>query len=238
MGIPKKINPCPIIEAIVEIRFNSEMPSDAIFGVIYSEFKQEYPKFENLPILQLPETVRMKDLNLRFQPHYKLIHDNYILQIGPNVLSMVNLNEYVGWDDFAAKIKKTITRVHKLGVIKNFIRFGIRYINFFELDIYENINLEILLSNNTFNSEQLTFRSTVKSGKFHINLQILNNGNISVKKIAKVGSIIDIDTYIQDEPIISFKNIAKLLEEGHSEEKALFFNLLKNDFLKKFNPEY
>lgn len=238
MKIPKKINPCPIIEAIVEIRFNSDMPSDAIFGVIYSEFKNEYPKFENLPILQLPETVRMKDLNLKFQPHYKLIHDNYILQIGPNVISVVNTNDYVGWDNFATKIKETIQRVHKLGVIKKFIRLGIRYINFFELDIYENINLKILLSNNPFNSEQLTFRSTIKSGNFLINLQILNNGNISVKKVAKVGSIIDIDTYIQSESTINFENIAELLEEGHNEEKQLFFNLLKNDFLKNLYPEY
>jgi len=180
----------------------------------------------------------MKDLNLKFQPHYKLIHDNYILQIGPNVLSVVNTNDYVGWDNFATKIKETIQRVHKLGVIKNFIRLGIRYINFFELDIYENINLKILLSNKPFNSEQLTFRSTIKSGKFLINLQILNNGNISVKKVAKVGSIIDIDTYIQSESTINFENIAELLEEGHNEEKQLFFNLLKNDFLKNLNPEY
>jgi len=58
MKIPKKIDPCPIVEAIVEIRFDSNLPGDAIFGVIYNQFKEDYPKFTKLPILQLPEAIR------------------------------------------------------------------------------------------------------------------------------------------------------------------------------------
>jgi uncharacterized protein (TIGR04255 family) len=238
MLIPQKINPCPIIEAIVELRFISDMPSDAIFGVIYNEFKNEYLNVEKLPILQLPDAVRTHDSNFKFQPHYKLLHKNYIFQIGPNVLSVVNVNGYVGWNQFASKIKETIDRINNLSVLKKFIRLGIRYINFFELDVFDNINLKILLSENLFESEQITFRSTIKSDKFFTNLQILNNGNILIKKVPKSGSLIDIDTYIQDEKRINFSNITDLLEEGHIEEKKLFFNLLKDEFIKKYNPEY
>jgi uncharacterized protein (TIGR04255 family) len=109
MKIPKRINPCPIIEAIVEIRFESGMPPDAVFGVLYNEFKSAYKKVEKLPILQLPEIVRAKDINLRFQPHYKLIQDDFLLQIGPSVLSIVNVNEYVGWNNFSSRIRDILS---------------------------------------------------------------------------------------------------------------------------------
>ncbi len=238
MKVPQKITPCPIIEAIIEMRFFSEMPSDAIFGVVYNEFKNEYSQVEKLPILQFPDEVRSNDINLKFLPHYKLIQDDYILQIGPNVLSIANTNEYHGWTTFSSKIKETFNKVNKLGIIKKYNRLGIRYINFFELNIYDNINLEILLKNQQLKAEQITLRTTIKAGNFLTNLQIINNGNIITQNIPKTGSLIDIDIYIQDENKINFSNINDLLEEGHKEEKNLFFTVLTDEFLKKFNPEY
>lgn len=238
MKIPRKINPCPIIEAIVEIRFESNVPPDAVFGVVYNEFKEEYTKVEKLPILQLPEVLRTKDPNLKYQPYFKLIHENYLLQIGPNVLSIVNVTDYVGWSTFSSKINDTFVKIGELGFISKASRLGIRYINFFEVDIFENINLTFSLAGNPFVSEQITFRSTLTTGKFLSNLHILNKGNVTVKNVSKSGSIIDIDTYIQDEENNIFSNILELLEVGHKEEKNLFFKLLKDDFLKKFNPEY
>lgn len=236
MTIPKKISPCPISEAIVEIRFESDIPSDAVFGVIYSEFKSEYETLEKLPILQLPEIVRTRDPNLKFQPHYKLIKDDFLLQIGPNVLSIANINEYIGWDNFSSRIINTFSKIKKLALIEKTTRLGIRYINFFELDIYENINLNFLLSDQKLIAEQITFKSKLTTGKFLSNLHILNNAHITIHNTSKIGSLIDVDTYIQKE--MDLFKIESLLEEGHIEEKKLFFKLLKSDFLEKFNPEY
>lgn len=238
MEIPKKITPCPIIEAIIEMRFESKIPAEAVFGIVYDKFKDEYKKVEKLPILQLPEIVRTEDPNFRFQPHYKLLNENYILQIGPNVLSIVNINNYVGWNEFSLKVKNTFKKINELGLITKADRLGIRYINFFELDIFENINLSILLSEKSLisESEQITFRSTLKTGDFLSNLQIINKGNMILNQIQKSGSAIDIDTYISDIPNVN--NIDTLLENGHKEEKLLFFKLLKKDFLEKFDPEY
>ena len=70
MQIPKKITPCPILEAIVEIRFEPEEPDDAIFGIIYNQFKKSFPEIEKLPILQIPDQFRSKDPNLIYKPHY------------------------------------------------------------------------------------------------------------------------------------------------------------------------
>lgn len=238
MKIPRKINPCPIIEAIVEIRFEANIPPDAVFGMIYNEFKTEYPKLEKLPILQLPEALRTNDPNLKYQPYYKLINQNYLMQIGPHVLSIININDYVGWNILSSKINDSFSKIEKLGIISKASRLGIRYINFFEVDIFENINLEFFLAGSPLVSEQITFRGTLRTGEFLSNLQILNKGNVSVKNVTKFGSIIDIDTYYQDEKDNIFSHLSELLELGHQEEKELFFKLLKEEFLQRFNPEY
>lgn len=237
MQIPQKISPCPIIEAAVEIRFESEMPSDAVFGVLYNDFKSEYKKIEKLPILQFPEFVRTRDTSLRFQPLYKLLRDDFVLQLGPNVLAIANVNQYVGWPIFSKKILDTMVRIEKLGIADKAVRIGIRYINFFELDIYENIKLKFTLSEQRLIAEQITFRCKLTLGKFVANLNILNNGNITKNNSTSLmGSIIDIDTYRENE--IDFLNIKSLLDEAHLEEKKLFFTLLKEEFLQQLNPEY
>jgi hypothetical protein len=45
--LPEKIENCPIVEAVFEIRYSSKYPEDAIFGVLYAavkDFFTEKPK--------------------------------------------------------------------------------------------------------------------------------------------------------------------------------------------------
>jgi len=60
-GMPLRIYPCPIQQAVFEVRFKSEHPADAVFGMVYSAVKDLFlsaaPKV--LPVMQIPETVRM-----------------------------------------------------------------------------------------------------------------------------------------------------------------------------------
>jgi uncharacterized protein (TIGR04255 family) len=66
----------------------------------------------------------------------------------------------------------------------------------------------------------------------------VNNAKVTVKNAEKSGSIIDIDTYFQQDQGLDPSNIETLLEDGHLEEKTLFFKLLKDAFLQRLNPEY
>ena len=49
MSIPKKISPSPILEAVVEIRFENELPSEVIFGKLYGALSTEFDQTEQLP---------------------------------------------------------------------------------------------------------------------------------------------------------------------------------------------
>ena len=236
--IPQRINPCPIVEAIVEVRFETDMPADAVFGIVYPAFKDQYAELEKLPILQLPEDIRLKDPSLINNPYYKMKSERFILQIGPKVISIISPKEYIGWKLFSEKIKETFSIVQKLDFIKDIKRFGMRYIDFFEFDIFNNINLQINLDESPLKSMQTFIRTEIRCEKFTSTLQIANQASIPFDDLMKTGSIIDIDTFLENVKMSSIEEISELIEPAHYEEKKMFFNLLKPDFLKTLNPEY
>ena len=104
MSYPKTINPCPILDALIEIRFSSKINSNAVFGLFYNALQSDFPKVESLPILQLPDIVRVNDPNFRYKPHYKISNDKFVLQIGPDVIAISAYPSYVGWEVFSSKI--------------------------------------------------------------------------------------------------------------------------------------
>lgn len=238
MKIPKKITPCPITEAIVEIRFDSEAPPDAVFGIVYTALKDTYPKNEKLPILQLPEILRNKDPNLIFKPYHKLTNENFIIQVGPKVLSISNINTYVGWDEFFGKIQDCLSKVQSLDIVSKVFRIGIRYINFFDFDIYDRVDLQLLLKGTQFKTSQLVLRAEIPSGDFLSILQIVNNAEVQIGGVSKKGSLIDIDVILQKDFEGFSKDMEGIVQNGHIEEKKLFFTLLKDEYIETLNPEY
>jgi uncharacterized protein (TIGR04255 family) len=238
-GFPKKISPCPIVEAIAELRFTSAVLPDAIFGIIYQEFKDEFPeRVENLPILQLPEPIRSMDPGLRYQPYYKLASSNLIFQVGPRVTSLSNVKEYMGWENFSRRLKEVFSKLEKLKIIKSVERLGIRYINFFKLDIYDNINLRIIMNEEPLRTLNMTLRTEIEEDNFINLLQIANKAQVRIQNQSLSGSVIDIDTGSKTIGETFFEEMENLLEKGHHTEKKLFFSLLKKEFLSSLNPEY
>ncbi len=234
--LPIKISPCPIIEAIFEMRFNSDLPEDAIFGVIYSKFRDEYSKVEQLPILQLPQVVRAQDPNLIYAPHYRLFNQSTVIQIGPKIFSLANVGEYIGWDSFSRLIQKTHAKVEETGVVSSLNRAALRYINIFEgINILENANFKASLGDQALNNEKINFSAEIPSEKSVSHLKIINSAEaiISGKKVN--GSIIDIDSAVNPQDFDSF---ISSIEYSHTEEKKLFYKVLGEQFTKTLNPEY
>lgn len=234
--LPLSINPCPIIEAIFEIRFESSLPGDAIFGIVYNQFKDEFQNVDQLPILQLPAAIRNQDPNLKFSPHYKIKKDNFIIQIGPNVFSLTNTKEYCGWEVFSEKIFDTYNKVCELNLIKKQFRTALRYINMLpDINVFERSNLGINLNDRTLGANQINFTAEIPYENGASNLKVINFAEAIFENQAVKGSIVDIDTHVQHEKFDNFKDA---IECAHIAEKELFFNLLKQEFLKTLNPVY
>ncbi len=237
--LPKQINPCPIHEAVVEIRFISSLPSDAVFGVVYNQLKDIYAEVQQLPILQIPEAVRNKDANLIFQPHYRLKRGGFTIQVGPNILSLSLIENYTTWHEFLDEILIVFKKIGEIGFISTVNRVGLRYINLLDGDIWDNINITVKIFDKEITDNEVFVRTVYVRDEFKQHLQVGNRLNMEKNRphIGKV-SVIDIDTFLEEENINFFENMEMILGKGHEFEKEMFFGLLKEEFLNSFNPEY
>jgi uncharacterized protein (TIGR04255 family) len=234
--LPLSINPCPIIEAIFEIRFESSFPGDAIFGIVFNQFKDEFQDVEQLPILQLPAAIRAQDPKLKFTPHYKIKKDNFIIQIGPNVFSLANIKEYCGWEIFSKKIYDTYKKLSALNLIQKQLRTALRYINMLpDINIFEKTNLGIQINDEKLGENQINLTTEIPYEHGSSNLKLINFAEAIFEKQPIKGSIVDIDTHVQHD---KFENFQEAVEFAHTAEKKLFFRLLEKEFLKTLNPIY
>lgn len=236
--LPKRIEPCPIREAIAEIRFENKVPAAASIGILYECFKDKYPTLEELPILQLPEQIRNSDPNLKHQPTYKMLGENFILLAGTNSFGVSIVGEYCGWDIFLREILTCLQAVHNRKMVGMVTRFGLRYINTFSFDIFPKLTLSLKLDNQPLNSSVTNTLFQVPVGDFVHTLRLANNAEIKRENDTFQGSVIDIDTETLCVPDGLLLEPRELIESAHDEEKKLFFSLLGTELLESLNPEY
>lgn len=239
MKLPVKITPCPIIEAVVEIRFKSNFPQEAIFGILYNDIKTNYTGLKKLPILEIPESIRLNDVNLQYAPYYKLNKDNFILQIGAKVLSIAITEKYLSWNDFKNEILEIFRIVKQLNIINTIDRIGMRYLNLFNLDIFQKIKFKMQLDEKEIiNTQKNIIRLELLNDNINQIIQLSNNSDFKISNRLLHGSIIDIDTFITNIDSLDKVN-ESFFDVMHEYEKKLFFSYLKDDFLKnELNPEY
>lgn len=236
--IPISIEKCPIFEAIFEIRFEPNIPGDAVFGLVYSAFKDEFTKTVPLPILQLPEQLRSTDTNLKFLPHYRMDKENFIIQIGPNVFNLANTKPYCGWSNFSQKIEDCYKKISEIDIMSKHISTAIRYLNIFEEpNIFEKMNMEIQLAGKIVGQEHIDFVTLIPHHKAKSRLKITTFANIQLHDEKKniIGSIIDIDTVFTMNNASEFKNSIQYV---HDKQKKLFFSSLKQDFIESLGAKY
>lgn len=240
MSLPKRIEVCPIVDYIIEVRFSSKIYSSAIFGIIYNTLKEDFQKVEKLPILQLPEQLREEDPAFQFKPHYKITDGKYAIQIGPKVISISSPMPYIGWEEFSKIVYMCLEKVFRLELIEKVHRLGIRVINFFdEIDIFNNVDLALHINQEKKDLLNTTVRIEIPHSSFKNTLQITNNANRTNENGSITnGSVIDIDTHKNYEDESFLKNYISEINEGHDVEKEFFFSLLKGEFLKSLKPVY
>ncbi|WP_446009612.1 TIGR04255 family protein [Candidatus Electrothrix sp.] len=241
MTRPAKITPDPIINAVVELRFNSSVPEDAVLGMLFAQIKSKYNKFQKLPVADFPKEVRMNDQALQFNPYYQCEAGAYRLNVGPKVISLAISKDYPGWKEhYFPEVKSVLSHLDQAGIVDNFIRIGVRYIDFFENNIFDNINLSISLKEHPLDALQQTFNAIFKNKNegFLTRVQVVNNITAMSDGLKKNGSIIDTDTYIENKQGFEFSGIENIINSCHELSVDFFFDLLKKEFIDTLNPEY
>lgn len=249
---PLKLNAAPIVEATVEIRFDTSLPLDAVFGVAYTTLKDKYPITEQLPVMQLPSEARANDLVLRYQPYYKLSGESPLhIGIGGKVVSVTYTRHqqnkdthYPGWTNFIAEeaadiINKVLTNLPG----KKVERLGIRYQDFFKsINIFDG-GTEPTFNYPTREIQNLLIKTSIHEKNMVHDVTLSNNANLNMRpfegKQVETGSILDIDTSIthfKSDDFNDIENIKKILTYAHDANKELFYETLTEAFISKLNP--
>jgi uncharacterized protein (TIGR04255 family) len=243
MKYPKTIEPCPIVEAIIELRYDSDFPGDAVFGSIYAllDLKKDFPRVEQQPITQIPEAVRNQDENLRYQTCYVLTKDDALqLRIGPHSIVFACINRYVGWDAFFAFASDYVRKLLKNNIFKRIERIGLRYVNLFQFSVLPKTNLKVSMPSGEIIGDSLTMRIEKKDTHFAKIVQVSNAVGIQSPSFKGTGSLIDIDCISPNliTPPFDEKSILDTIDTMHSREKEEFFRLLTTEFITSLNPKY
>ncbi len=237
MKLPKKISPDRIKDAIIEFRYSSNFPFEVIVGLIYKELISDFT-FANRPAElisedQIPIKITHGGQNLFF-------NENIKVHLLPNCI-IVNCNSnYIGWDTYKEEILKLLVKIYSSNSIQFFSRLGIRYISeYHKIDLSNCIKFKFTFAQESIISKTYSFKTEFDYKQYNCILNI-HNKLVNLTDPTDYISVIDIDIIKNDLNIQPerFNEFINLIDDAHTNEKEIFYNLLKTEFLNSLNPEY
>jgi len=237
MKLPLTITPCPIVETVFEVRFSTTTPGEAVLGMVYQVLRDQLPKVDVLVAASLPAKMTEFDPGLTYQPHHRLKGNEMTAMVGPRVVALAWTAAYPGWPVFAERVHAALERVQSTGLIETPERYGLRYINHFAGNILSELTLDLRLCDAPLEGRGTSLRTQILRAGCLCQLHVAKDMQLTGDPL-RVGTIIDIDTSLAQEPEKSLPSPSEFLKIAHAAEKELFFSLLKPTFLKTLAPVY
>ncbi len=249
MQLPKKISPDNIREAVVEIRYLSNLPFEVFLGTLFNALDKSYT-YTNRPV-QKPKFEQPSQANIGRAITIQLssaglfYNDKISVQVSPNALVFTCLKQYIGWSDYRPQIEKVLKQFMSSGHITKCTRVGIRYISEYpDRDISECIKFNFTFGFPEVQSETVAFRSEFyyKDSKIILNLSnkvpLVRNMQAGQKNEITKTSIVDIDVITDNLEIKELDDLLANIDDNHTKEKEIYFGMINDEFLKTLNPQY
>ena len=247
---PTTLGKCPIVEAVIEFRF-SDHKIDELFSMIFSVLQSEFNYVRNDSLFSIPESIRSEDENLKYQNHYLFKKENFLIGISPCKMSFSLVSTYTGWETFLSTVQDIFQNKLHFDTKLNIQSIGIKYIDFFpSIDMFENLTIQCdtpkhIQEDNTKKHTKKYLFDYVSPENFDIALKIFNNMELNAQELSQAdlqqkntGSIIDLDIRASILPKQDWNETIKQLEKIHTKNKSIFYDLIKEDFLKTLEPIY
>lgn len=237
MNLPVEISPNPLVISTVELRLEINVSANEVIPYFFNLFSQEFPKFESTNIL--PE-MRVHNPALEYAADYTMSNDSFRILFSKKSVAFENVGEYKFWANYFGFIKNCVEKLYSLGIIVKTERIGVRYASVLGsrqsfTQIFKNTpTLSIGLE------EKIEiYRTVIFKQDFKMALHIATNAKTTqtATQITREGVYIDIDASVENPPN-NYNDILKRIDELHTEEKHLFFGLLKESFIETLNPKY
>lgn len=241
--IPRKLKDDAIVEALLEIRFNTKAVPEVLLGKLIGFWAPLRPI--RLPNAEIPEVIRMTDPNLKFQPTIELrdAENKSLIRIGPNVLSYHRMEPYPGWDEFKPKLVTAVERLFSVGEEMAVTRIGLRYVNALTkekhyIDDVSDLDVSIVVDEQVVPSRVnlSLFKNLEKDTTCKI--QIATHDFVVGRLPEGTSILADVDVFTIGEAERTDSNsINSWIEFAHDEEKKAFFSLLTVETIDKLKDE-
>lgn len=240
VALPDRITPDAIIEALIEMRFETaDLPEIVLGRLIDAAHWMDYAQ-SRLPAADIPQAIREADPDLRYQPLLELRRQDGLraVKVGGRVLSYHVTTSYPGWLTFQHEIQGVIEHIFEKTRDISFVRLGFRYINAFYPEkhyIYgiEDTSLEVSLRGEKIVSS-LNLNYVRRDGA-HLMAVRIATPDIVAGTIAPGFSLLcDIDLSTIDRPLVeNVKDTMSWIDKAHDLGKAEFFRLISEQSKRK-----
>lgn len=236
---PKQIKSNNILEAIIEVRYETPVPTQVLTWSLHNRIKEKYSTPETLPITGYPEGLRKLNPNFRNAILYRMssMKDKYVVGLGDGIFNFsLPYFSYKKWEDFYSEFNEIFSKFKMLSIAPQ--KIIIRYINAFPENILSSLKLQICIGDEKILDEpiQLNWNARVYDDIVHITFtndaefkQIKATGEMKRNH----GSVIDISVV---------KDMQKgqglhCIEKYHQLLKTVFFELFTQEAInKKLQP--
>jgi len=237
--IPKKIDDQSLKDAVVEFRYQSDLPHHLLAGILHQALPHDF-------ILSSPDQpsvfLSLGNTQLGFQPHPNIYTYDFVrLQITDNALIFNIIGPYTGWTPFFEVIQKTIWALTGSDKITAYTRVGLRYISEFpNLKIFEKIGAKCKIELPGWQNQRNTvFKTEIWNTDHTVVINLANQVVRDTTKSELFFSLVDIDVFhVFKMPEQEHLRLIQRTDVLHNIEKETFFGLLNDDFIASLNPQY
>lgn len=250
----------PLVEAIFEIKWYTEQQpllggdpnSQLILGRLFDRINSQYPLYEQLPFVSIPEQMAEGIVKHRFKSEQGWP----LVQLGTGILTVNDTENYV-WQDFKNRIIEVVNNLYIVHPSKEKFRprnLILKYIDAIDLNLKEEdfykflknkMKLELNLNPLLFERSQVSnnpvqldiqFAFDAYKPKGVVNFRIIKGQKLNNKQNITSDALIwetTIQSIEPDIPEIPIK-LGKWLEEAHAVCHNWFFTLVDGDLLRSF----
>src|SRR5207244_8362087 len=168
-----------------------------IAGLLFARIRERYPEQKSLPLAQLPEEMRRRESAFTYQPLIQFLsRGDFLIQFGPRVVSLVaKSKEYPGWAALEEEMTWLVSELQQTGFVSEGERLGVRYINFFNFDIFEKLELEVSTGKKRLAGE-LSVTSVLTRPPLTSRLLVANSAILGTGDSIRLGSVLDLDVWL------------------------------------------
>lgn len=244
---PRRLKHDPIVTALFEVRFmpTSDDADELLPGLLYEPLRADFERVERTPASDIPKVVRNQMPNGSYQATRRLVGNGVNLNIAERSLVVEVFRPYWGWNRFRSLIFRVLQAAKQTELVGVAERTSLRYQNILtrhgESSDISPLNLSIQLAHYPIGGDGFRLRTQIPAGEYITIVQIATGAQatLTIRGVPTkiTGLLVDIDT-IRPAPPRFWDNFEPTIEQLHTEEKNVFFNVLKNEAIEAMEPEW